>query len=932
MFFRMNRLWARWPAGALATVLLASSVASAQTANPAEAPATTGPNICGVPVPPPANLPPDDSGPVVYFMGICFDKQGGSSTGAVENETYLYYIHLRPSLASQNQWVPFDEEARNTIVADFTRLWDTNFLDDLSVESEDYTFANGVVGKLLTYHMEERERIKIVDYDGSDQVERTKIDEQLQAMGISLRLDSFRDDATIRRVEGVIRSFMADKGYNDTEVTHSVTPVAGGPKLINVTFHVNEGPKIKIKRINFIGNTAVSDRALRKQIKANKAQGMFSLFTRRGTYKADRYEEDAERVGQYYRNNGYIQARIGAPEITVLRDSKDKKTRWVELGIPVHEGPRFRVGDFDFAGNTVVKGELLRPYFDLDRGDIYDEEVIRKGLESAREIYGSVGYWEFTGYPDQIPRASVVGNEPGQVPLALAATLPSSDGTVDVTIRLQEGEQYFVNRITFVGNTTTRDNVIRREMQLGEGGVFNSESLKYSVRRLNQLGYFKQLEEQEAVEVTKVADKENVVDLKLRLEEQNRNQISFGAGVSQFEGFFGQLSFQTANFLGRGESLTVSMQAGSRSQNYQLGFTEPFLFDRNMTAGFDIYKRTLQYIGQFTQASTGGSTTFGLPMGAFSRMFLNYSLENVRVRDLNEAFFDSSCLFLERGCAEVSLTDLSASQALLVQQNPFLFDSLLIGQSGKRTVSKITPSFVHNTVDNPIFPNRGKRFTLSLDVAGVGGNTKYLRPRIEAVWFKKHFARTSFGLRGQVEYIRPYGGSTLPIFEKLYLGGEYTIRGYDIRTIGPSDPTNRGLVLGGNKSILFNAEYLISIAGPVRLILFYDAGQVRDIGERFSMKEDLTETEVLDAPLLRDPFAQVQLVDPNASSRTNTVVVGQTSAFKTSTGAEIRFFMPVLNVPFRLIFAANPQRGNVLDNRLLPVKNFTFKFAVGSTF
>jgi hypothetical protein len=132
--------------------------------------------------------------------------------------------------------------------------------------------------------------------------------------------------------------------------------------------------------------------------------------------------------------------------------------------------------------------------------------------------------------------------------------------------------------------------------------------------------------------------------------------------------------------------------------------------------------------------------------------------------------------------------------------------------------------------------------------------------------------------------------------------------------------------------MLLNAEYLISIAGPVRLILFYDAGQVRDIGERFAMKEDLTETEILDGPLLRDPFAQVQLVDPNASSRTNTVVLGETSAFKTSTGAEIRFFMPVLNVPFRLIFALNPQRGNVLDNRLQPVKNFTFKFAVGSTF
>ena len=918
-------------AAALVVGLLAPALSFAQTGNPAQVRAASGPNICGTAVPPPAALPPADGGPVVYFLGLCFDKQGGSATGTVENETYLYYIHLRPSLPSQSKWVPFDEDARKTIADDFKRLWDTSFLDDLSIETEDYVFSNGVVGKLVTYHMEERERIKMVDYDGSKKLERTKIDEKLRELNISLRLDSFRDDAAIRRVEGVIRSFMADKGYNNTEVTHTVTPVAGGPKLVNVTFHVNEGPKVKIQRVEFVGNTAVKDSVLRRRMKTNKGKSLLTMFSGKGTYKSDKFEEDAERVGQYYRNNGYVQARVGNPEIKQLRDSADKKTRWVELRIPVTEGPRFRVGEFDFEGNTVVKSFGLRPFFRVQKGDIYNEDLIRKGLEKAREIYGSIGYWEFTGYPDQKPKDSGVGNEPGQVPAVLAAALPSGEPTVDVTMRMQEGKQYFVNSITFVGNTTTRDNVIRREMQLAEGGVFNTESLKYSVRRLNQLGYFKQLEEQKAVETKKTPGKDNTVDLTLKLEEQNRNQITFGAGVSQFEGFFGQLSFQTSNFLGRGESLTVSAQAGSRAQNYQLGFTEPFLFDRNMTGGVDVYKRTLQYVSQFTQASTGGNLTFGLPVAAFSRMFFNYSFEQVQVQDLNEAFFDSSCLLLERGCSEVSLANLSSSQTLLIQRNPYLYDSLLIGQNGKRTVSKVTPSFVHNTVDNPIFPNRGKRFTMSLDMAGLGGNTKYLRPRMEAVWFKPHLKKTSFGVRGQVEYIRPFAGSTLPIFEKLYLGGEYTIRGYDIRTIGPRDPQNNGLVLGGNKSLLFNAEYLISIAGPVRLILFYDAGQIRDVGESFAMKEDLTKTVYPSTPLLIDPFAQARLVDPTAPGA-QVVSIGQTSAFKTSTGAEIRFFMPVLNVPFRLIFAANPQRGNLLSNRLLPAKNFTFRFAVGSTF
>ncbi len=171
-------------------------------------------------------------------------------------------------------------------------------------------------------------------------------------------------------------------------------------------------------------------------------------------------------------------------------------------------------------------------------------------------------------------------------------------------MQLTEGKRYYVNRITFTGNTTTRDNVIRREVRILEGSVFSTEALKYSVKRLNQLGYFKALEGNDKdMKVDKTPGKDNQVDVTLKVEEQNRNQLTFGAGVSQYEGVFGQLAFQTANFLGRGESLTLSMQAGDRAQNYQLAFTEPFLFDRNVTGGFDIYKRNLQYVGYYTQRS-----------------------------------------------------------------------------------------------------------------------------------------------------------------------------------------------------------------------------------------------------------------------------------------------------------------------------------------
>jgi outer membrane protein insertion porin family len=337
------------------------------------------------------------------------------------------------------------------------------------------------------------------------------------------------------------------------------------------------------------------------------------------------------------------------------------------------------------------------------------------------------------------------------------------------------------------------------------------------------------------------------------------------------------------------------MQAGDRAQNYQLAFTEPFLFDRNITGGFDLYKRALQYIGYYTQKSTGGNLMFGFPVADFSRMFVTYSYEQVRMTDLNEAFIDPNCFSRPEGCQSLSLSDLEGTVdpdvLERIRRNPFVYDSLLLGAGGRRTVSRVTPSFVHNTIDNPIFPNAGNRLTSAIDLAVLGGNTQFYKPRLEGIFYRRHFARTSFGVRGQVEYISPVGQTeTLPIFEKLFLGGEYSVRGFDIRSIGPSDPET-GLVLGGNKSLLFNGEYLISIANPVRLILFYDAGQVVDTGQQFAMKN-----------------------------------------FRTSTGAEVRFFMPVLNVPFRLIFAHNPQREGVLDNNFQPAKEFTFRFAVGSTF
>ena len=811
-----------------------------------------------------AALPPPDSPTLFTGIELRFPTQG--NVPSVETQTYLYYMEIDDgeyiSLPSQGRWTPFDETIERVLLADFQNLWDTDFLTDLAIEIIDDPYANGVEGKRALFLLEERERVRIVTFEGSDEFDRAEIDSALETANIELRLDSRIGPGIVRQTEGVLREMFAEKGYQFAEISHEITAVAGGPKVVQLTFHMDEGPKVRVADISFVGNEQMSERSLKRQMKQTKEPWLFSFITGRGTYKPFAYEQDAVALEAHYRNNGYIEARVGQPELEYLDVTDDGQTRSVRLRIPVSEGERYRVGTVTIEGEEVViEGTVARIFEDLRPGRYYSEKDVREAFETAREVYGSLGYYQMTGFPDLMSRTDP---QPEGLPLLI-----DGDPVVDVTIHVQEGEQYLVNRITFVGNNTTHDDVIRREIALVERGVFNTEALKHSVRRLNQLGYFEPLDEDNAIQISDRPGFDNEVDLTLNLEEANLNQLTFGAGASQFDGFFLQLGFTTTNFMGRGESLSLALQNGQRIKNYSVAFSEPFLFGRPITGGVTLFRRDIRYINQFTQSSIGATTSLGFRVRRWSQLFLSYSYEETVVKELNPLFLNPNFL----------------------RFNPFLQDALLLGQGGARTISKVTPTFMLNTVDHPIFPTTGKKYTLAFEAAGLGGNTKFYKPIAEGIWYLKHAPRLSLGLRARGEYIAPYGSTeTLPIFSLLTLGGDFSLRGFDIRSIGPSDPFT-GLVIGGNKSLLFNAEYLISIANPVRLVFFYDAGQVANFGQRFA-----------------------------------------TDLFRTSTGVEVRFFMPVLNIPFRLIYAFNPQRGNTLNDRFQPQESKLFKFAIGTTF
>ncbi len=793
---------------------------------------------------------PSDGGPKVEAVEIVNNQ-------LLQTDTLLFYIQTRPG----------DRYDVAKLREDFRRLWDTGFLDDLQIEAVDGPQG----GKIVRFKVQERKRIQIVDFRGSKQLTSTNIEDELKKRDATIRVDTFYDPAKARRVESIIKEMLVLKGQPFAKVHHEAKAMgAAGQQL---SFVIDDGPKTKIKEIVFDGNKVFSGRRLRWRMSKMKQAGFFNLSWLGGksTYAESKWLGDDEdprgdrgRIEDLYLNHGYVTVRVGNPKISYFDGKsgfiKKKPVKWMRLEIPITEGEQYRMGKLDFEGLKVLKESYVRGFFKLKEGAVYNESKFKKAYEKLRDLYGSLGYFQWTGGTQRKP-------DPERK-------------VVDVTVRMEEDKQYLLGTLSFTGNDSTRDKVIRREVYLNEGEVFNTEALKLSIKRINQLGYFKPMEKPPDIRPTPGAD--NKVDVTFKIEEQNRNQFTFGGGVSGLEGTFLNASFSTTNFLGAGETFQAYVQTGKRTKNYSLSLSEPYFLDRPITAGIDVHKRKITYnnyanVSGYTMDSTGLSLVGGMAVGRWARAYLNYTYEIIKI---TEAQIDPNDPYYQIYSA-YGLTGYTYGPS---------YDPLLFGQNGTRRESRLTPNLVYNTVDNPYSPRAGMRQTLSFQLTGgpLGGTISYYRPSLESVFYLPVGKRMSLGLRGQVAWIKPFGTAqdVLPYYNRYFLGGETEVRGYPIRSIGPLD--SQGHAIGGNKELLFNAEYYFDVYGPLRMLLFFDAGQ---------------------AYFEEHPFRLNEL--------------------RTSYGAEVRFIMPVLNVPFRLIYAINPNRTDY-EKQFVP--SSTFKFAVGTTF
>jgi outer membrane protein insertion porin family len=769
----------------------------------------------------------------------------------LQKETLLFYISTKPGDA-------YDERK---LREDFKRLWDTGFLDDLQIDVVD-----GPGGKVVRFKVTERKRIQIVDFRGSKDLTNSNIEDALKEADAQIKVDTFYDPAKARKVERIIKEMLAQKGRPFATVKHEAKNIGGSGQQLS--FIIDDGPKAKVDEIVFDGNNVFSDKTLSSKMKKIKTPGFTNLSWLGGktTYTEDKWlggekdpQGDRGRLESFYLDRGYVTARIGQPKLSYTDGKsgwwKKRPVKLLRLEIPVTEGEQYLIGDVKFEGLTVLKEPFVRSFFKMTPGDVYNDSKFKKAYEKLRDVYGSLGYFQWTGSTQRKP--------------------DPEKKVVDITVKMEEDKQYFLGRISFTGNDSTRDKVIRREVYMNEGDVFNTEALKMSIKRVNQLGYFKPMEGAPDIRPSETA--ENKVDVTFKVEEQNRNQFTFGGGVSGLEGTFINASFSTTNFLGAGETFQIYAQSGKRTKNYSLSVSEPYFLDRPITAGVDLFKRKITYysyanVSGYTQESTGASLVTGFLVGKWSRAFLNYTYEVIKLSEADPA----------------DLTDPFYPGAGGINYGP-QYDPLLYGDFGKRTESRITPNLVYNTVDSPFTPRAGMRHTATFMFAGgpLGGTVNYYRPNLESIIYLPIRRKMSLGMRAEAALIRPFGDTAvLPLYQRYFLGGETQVRGYPIRSIGPID--SQGRALGGNKFALFNAEYYFDVFGPVRALLFFDAGQAYLEQQEFSFGD-----------------------------------------FRISTGAEVRFIMPVLNVPFRLIYAINPNR---TPYEKLYVDYSTFKFAVGTTF
>jgi outer membrane protein insertion porin family len=983
----------------------------------------------------------------------------------LRKDDILYYIQTRPG----------DPYNVDQVQRDYQTLLSLTFFDKTATRVLTENGPRGGVN--IIFEVKELPIIRDLTFEGLKSVAESDVLKAFRERRVGVSKESIYDPVKVRNAMRVIKELLAAGGHPNATVTESTEEVSA--TSLAITFDVNEGDRVRVVDIQFEGNTVFSDGQLRGSMKYVKEAGLITRFKSLDILDREKLEYDLRLVDNYMRSKGYLQARHGEPRVESVGPKRtgfpilplpflSSVDEGLRVTVPIVEGKVYRLGEFKVEGNSIFSEAQIRAVIGLNKGDVADGEKVSKGLfENLKKFYGQQGFIEYTAEP---------------VPTFKDNPANPNEGIVDFTVTIEEGKQFTLRRLEFVGNTFTRDNVLRREVLINEGDIYNDAYWEYSVVKLNQLGYFNPIDKDKDVD-RRTNDEEATVDLSLKVSERGRQQISFNGGISGIGGSFFGLEYSTNNLLGRGEVLSFNLAAGNRQRSFQFSFTEPYIKDRPISAGFSVFAFTQKFFGEGTFLSQNINAQQDLLTSQFNLNDINE--ENLFTRDsYGGSLFVSAPLsefyrkrrftqFSRVGASyQLSLSSVKDPASNADPNNPNSFIPVIYRQPNILT-SRGTLTFTYDTRNASVDPTSGRELSAAVAVAGLGGDVRTYQPTLSYTQFfpmrrKKSQHPEVFGFRiiagtvgsfATTQKVREANSLAfvdgVPIFERFFLGDEFTIRGYNVRSISPISPvdtfiTSQNVVVatnaqgsptpvpgfpqsaaalgtftgssgnniaalprsftsvGGDTQLLGNFEYRIPIISDVvQLAAFADIGTAFNLrtksdqafsseflddqpflgtvgflnptacprsalpvaislssltlcnnpllaatpglvslvarDNRVVSQAELEAAQRLDPP---DPFTGLppgfQPVFLRGQAQTNSVVRLSQSLFdsigdyRTSLGMEVRVQVPVINVPFRLIFAYNP---NARPNQFIDGFPFFFnekkrviRFSVGRTF
>jgi outer membrane protein insertion porin family len=656
---------------------------------------------------------------------------------------------------------------------DLRSIFTLGFFDDVQLKVED--FEGGVK---VTFVVTERPFVRDVEFVGNSKIGTADLQDKIE-----LKLGSVYNPVEVQRAREKLKDAYEDDGYFEVQISPEVEKFGDGD--VKVVFTINEGRKINIDKIVIRGNTGLKDREIKAVMLTQERQ----YFILRGTVQRQKLEEDVERIAGLYQDHGYVQMRVERYDISV-----DREKARVTITIDVVEGAQYRVGVIKLAGVTLVPEEEVRRQLGFKAGDVFSRSALRDGIRNITDLYSTIG----RASADVVPRTDQ----------------QATTTTVDLTVEVTEGPEVYVERINITGNTRSEDRILRREIPFVEGDLFTLQKMQRAKQRLVNLGYF------DMVNVTTQpgTDKTRIL-VNVEVTERPTGIFSIGGGFSSVDSFVGTLDISQNNFLGRGWQLSFRVRAGANSQQGIISFTEPWLFDRPLSAGFDLFNVKRQYT-EYDYDSLGGTVRMSHPFEEYWRWQTAYRITRDKISNVRDT------------------------------SDPLLRDEL-----GTRLTSAVTVGVTRDSRDNIATPTKGGSTTLTLDFAGLGGDSRF----VKTIGSTSYYYPIWYGhiLSGRAEGGYGFGWSTepLPVFERFYLGGPNSIRSFKARRISPIDDT--GVRIGGTSEVLGNAEYIVPLPFNFRVAGFFDIGNVYG----FKTKFDITDTREAAGAGIRwqSPFGPIRV-------------------------------------------------------------------------